>query len=240
MIAKQSNVKSSQAQLEKRGYIRSIPAIYAQKNETEYFALLHSNNAMERSYAARALLEYIYLESVSANLIQAFIKEKALYTRIEIANTLQQGNQHTLAMLFPHLATLPNKQHKTLPDGVSKKKTYLLPRDGIARIIAHMDASYLPICIQQLKKCTILQARELIDAIGFLCYHNNCAKVEDYQQLQGYFNTIDDVVCKWKLIMCFAAYWPYSEAQLTQISQQDNFYALEAQRAINLAKKPTK
>ena len=75
-----------------------------------------------------------------------------MYTKIAICETLQKGNEQTIALMIPYLGRIGNNQYKNIPSKPSQKKSYPLPPDIIARILSNMDSQYIPLFIEYLKK----------------------------------------------------------------------------------------
>lgn len=74
--------------------------------------------------------------------------------------------------MFEYLGKIGNNQHKVLPSNGFNKNNYPLPRDIIARTLAHMNEVILPELLDVLKSNNILAIREVIDAIGFICFYH--------------------------------------------------------------------
>ena len=54
------------------------------------------------------------------------VKEKALYTKLEICDILTTGNELTIKRMIPYMGTIRGNQHRTIPEKVSKKKRAIL------------------------------------------------------------------------------------------------------------------
>lgn len=233
MNVKSATAKSSLRQLAQRGYIDYLHFDYEHVDIASYLTMLQSKVAVERSLAARGLRPHILKAKVADALLEALQKEKALYTKIEITDSLKCGNKKVLLKMLPYLGKIGNNQYDMLPDRVSKKKTYPLPRDLIARTIGHMNPIQLPVLIDYLQTCEIKQARELIDAIGFMAYHNNCKSAKVFASLMNYFENSKDIVIRWKMITCFSAFLPYSKEYLLYLSNEDDLLGKEAMRSLS-------
>lgn len=233
MNVKNVAAKSSLRQLAQRGYIDYLHFDYEHVSVNNYLEMLQSNIAVERSLAARGLKVHILKAKVADALLEALQKEKALYTKIEITDSLKCGNKKILLKMLPYLSKIGNNQYDMLPDKVSKKKTYPLPRDIIARTIAHMNPIQISTLIDYLLVCETKQARELIDAIGFMAYHNQYKSAKTFAKLMNYYEKSTDIVIRWKMITCFSAFLPYSKEYLIFLSKEDNLLGKEALRSLS-------
>ena len=65
-----------------------------------------------------------------------------------------------------YLAKIGKNQYKELPSEPSRKKSYPLPRDIIARTLAKMDTSIMPFLMKVLKEDDLSKISEVIDAIN--------------------------------------------------------------------------
>ncbi|MDD3049088.1 MAG: hypothetical protein PHQ89_03820 [Bacilli bacterium] len=233
MNVKNVTAKSSLEQLTKRGYIDYLQFDYEHVSIDTYLSMLCSHKATYRSLAARGLRSHILKKKVVDALLIALQKEKALYTKIEITDTLKFGNKKTLEEMLPYLGIIGNNQHTVLPNKVSKKKTYPLPRDIIARTIAHMNPILLPFLIEQLNTSSLKQVRELVDAIGFMAYRNQKKSAKLFVPLLTYYENCNDLIVRWKLVTCFSAFLPFSKDYLIYLSKEDSLLNKEAKRSLS-------
>lgn len=224
--------KSSLPQLIKRGYIDYLPIEDDHYTYDESLAKLQSKMAVERSIAARTLKQHILKKGVAEELISALIKEKALYTKLEISDALALGNRTTLLLMLPYVRSMKNHQYDVVPKQPSRKKSFPLPRDGIARIIGKMNSIYIPLLIEKLFECSLLQARELADAIGYMIYQKKKLPRKSYDLLFEYYLSCEDEVLQWKLFRAIAVSTPYSKAFLQSIRKEDTILAKEAIHAL--------
>lgn len=175
-----------------------------------FFSYLHSSNAQERTAAAYYLgLQLLENESeVAPHLLAALKKEKALYTKIQLCNALEKGMNTTFEVILPALGHIGNNQHKILPTAVSKKKSYPLPRDIIARTIGNMTIHCLETALNALSVLTLTETRELIDGIGFLCFYNKITNEEKvYEKLINHYeNHYEDTLTRWKITQALSAF----------------------------------
>ncbi len=198
-------MKSSIQQLEERGYLEKDYQIN-KYNLSELVDLLKSNVATERTLAARLLNSYKNDESTTPLLIAALTKEKSLYTKIEICDTLIAIGINSVLPLIALLGTIGGNQHKSVPDRGFGKDNYPLPRDIAARTLARIGADALPYLVKELSECSDLSLlSELVDAIGFICFYSKTTSV--FNQLQEcYFKNSNCDLIKWKIIRSFSAF----------------------------------
>lgn len=168
-------------------------------------------------------------------LLNQLIKETSLYTKIEIQDQLSLYGD--VALMCQYLGKIGNNQYRKLPQRVSLKKSYPLPRDIIARSIAHMNISYFSDFVDIIPHLSTKQLQEAIDALGFLCfYHNELAtsNIEEmiYQLINQYH---DNDLIVWKLITCLSAF-PNSFSFLTRLkeTQKHPTILMEVERSIKL------
>lgn len=168
-------------------------------------------------------------------LLNQLCKETALYTKIEIQDQLSlYGN---VTMMCQYLGKIGHNQYRKLPQRVSLKKSYPLPRDIIARSLAHMNISHFPDFIKQIPHLTTKQLQEAVDALGFLCFYHSELATSDieemiYQMINEYHN--NDLIV-WKLITCLSAF-PHSYTFLNHLKkiQKHPTILMEVERSLNL------
>ncbi|MGL6297726.1 MAG: hypothetical protein ACRC1M_01025 [Methanobacteriaceae archaeon] len=172
-------MKSSNSQLRNRGFIDENDINKFKDYSTEALIKnLNSNISSERTAAIRLLSNKIRItnEDYVNKLLELLVTEKALYTRLEICNFLETGNKTTAKIMINYLGKIGNNQYKTIPNKVSKKNSYPLPRDIIARTLGKMDSnssSILDILFCVLNSNNKSRISEVLDAIGFLIFYNN-------------------------------------------------------------------
>lgn len=103
---------------------------------------------------------------------------------------------------------LGNNQHKVLPTNGFNKNSYPLPSDIFSRTLAHMNEKILPVLLDVLQTNNTLAIREVIDAIGFICFyqkiHSN-SQIIDALILCLKDNYNDDIT-RWKLVRAFESF----------------------------------
>lgn len=177
---------------------------YRNAKEGVCLLALTSLEPQERSAAAIALSPYT--KHIVIALCNTLKKESCLYTRIAICETLAKGNQETAHWMCPYLGQIGHNQHTSLPERVSLKRSYPLPRDLIARTLGKMDVIVLPELYAVLKHGTFIQKREVLDAIGFLLfYHPEHDQSQAVELILHILYHEQDEILLWKAIMvCFA------------------------------------
>lgn len=173
------------------------------KTEAELIKDLNSKLAWERSAAVYALKQpdrfaSLYLEMLS--------KEKKLYTRLAYSEVLAAGGERCAQELSEWLGMIGNNQHQSI-GLTSKKKSYPLPRDLIARIMAKMDGKILPILFAQSIFSDEKKLSEALDAIGFMVfYHPALASDQQLHQILRLFDECENEVIHWKAVTALSAY----------------------------------
>lgn len=215
-------------QRKQRGYIENNELLaYKEKSIEELTALFSSDNAVERTVAARLLPPNCDTTNI---LLHTLVNEPALYTRLAITEKLESGDSKTAQQMIPFLAVIGKNQHRT-PIAPSKKKSFPLPRDLIARSLGRMNPAIFPTLLESVTELPLEKLSELIDAIGYMAfYHQNLATAENYQALLQMKDTYrQEPLIQWKLLICFSAF-PQSEELLLMEEQ----FTAEAQRSLNL------
>lgn len=203
-------MKSSDSQLRSRGLITSIDIQqYNSDTQADLLEMLKSKEAYKRTIAVKLLSEKYDLKD---DLIRLFLhtlkQEKKIYTKIELCDALSKGDVQSAKIMIEYLGRIGNNQHKELPTNGFNKKSYPLPRDIIARTMAHMKEEILPILMGVLKTNNILGIREVIDAIGFICFYNriySTTQIVDVLILCLKENYNDDII-RWKLVRAFESF----------------------------------
>jgi hypothetical protein len=163
--------------------------------------------------------------------------EKKLYPKIEICETLIKFGEKSVPYLINLLGEIGNNQHKTVPSGEFKKKSYPLPRDIAARTISKIGIVALDYLLQILEKEEPKKISEALDAIGYICFYNNNSI--PYNQFKKLYleNKYNDLL-KWKVIRTLEAFSD-SEVFLKELlnSEKDERLKNEIQRSINQLKR---
>ncbi|MCE1187912.1 MAG: hypothetical protein LWX56_02125 [Ignavibacteria bacterium] len=210
------NLKSSMQDLENRGFIpkreRQLDSCYSLRQFGED---INSPFAVVRSRAAfnSAVLP---VDEVLPTLVASLVAERKLYTKIELSNALQRISEPAVPYLTAYLGTIGNNQHKKLPDAVSKKNSYPLPRDLAARILCQIGVPALPYLQKVLVSGDLYMIREAIDSIGFISFYNNDKSM--FEELRKCFNVYShDLIIRWKIYIACSSFPMSIEFLVTQV-----------------------
>ncbi|MFK5707553.1 HEAT repeat domain-containing protein [Lysinibacillus boronitolerans] len=240
-------MKSSDSQLTRRGKI-TIEDLqhYNNHKKTELLEMITSKEACKRTIAVKLLSAS---QDLNDDLIRLFLqtltKEKKLYTKIEICEGLSKGGVQSAKIMVDYLGQIGNNQHTVLPTNGFNKKSYPLPRDIIARTLAHMKENILPVLMDVLKTNNIPAIREVIDAIGFICFYN---KIQSNTQIIDALllclkNNYNDDITRWKLVRAFESFNDNKAIKiLMDIEQNDSQPIIrnEAKRSLSVINKRIK
>jgi HEAT repeat protein len=166
-------------------------------------------------------------------------QEKKLYTKIELCDALLKGGVQSAKIMVEYLGKIGNNQHTVLPAKSFNKTSYPLPRDIIARTLAHMKEEILPVLMDVLKTNNIPAIREVIDAIGFLCFYNNIhtnTHLTNALILCLRTNFTDNII-RWKLVTAFGSFNDSNIIQaLKELEENDLQLDIrnEAKRSLNI------
>lgn len=164
-------MKSTEEQLRKRGKASSDDIEELSSLEVKKRILLLSHEtAWIRSAAAISLKKDV--EQAADELLQQLEKEKCLYTRIAICETLEAGDQRTAEKMALYLGRIGTNQYKTVPETVSAKKSYPLPRDIIARCMGKMNPCTASVLVAVTEGDDKAKVSEALDAIGFMAFYH--------------------------------------------------------------------
>lgn len=222
-------MKSSDSELTKRGYIsnQDVTPYLSMSQERLLNVLLKSPNPVQRSSAAAALRTSIFQKDKFYwyQLLLALQKEKALYTKIEICKNLELGNELAIEEMCQFLGKIGSNQHQYIPTTVSRKNTYPLPRDIIARTLGKIHPKYSKTLLNQFFILPENQLTEFIDAVGFFVYFNpQLATKENFLYIEHcYKQNFQNKLIVWKLTRCCSSF-PIDEARnfLEKIRRENN------------------
>lgn len=199
--------KSSQEDLRRRGFVAKEERKPLEgAAQAQLIEFLHSGCAVKRSLAAWSLTA---VEEDSARaLLKQLSVETCLYTKIAITRSLEKGTVGTAELMTEYLGKIGANQYKVLPGSVSKKKSFPLPRDIIARSLGRMQVSVFPVLQKVLATEDRSKISEALDAIGFMAfYHSEVATPQNAELLltlkMRYLN--DDLIL-WKMVRCLSAF----------------------------------
>ena len=219
---------NNNSQRKQRGWVENSElSAYKNKSINELSNLLFSENAGERTIAAKLIPLTCEVSDILLNRLKT---EPALYTRLALTEKLESGDQSTALRMINFLAAIGDNQHRT-PIAPSKKKSFPLPRDLIARSLGRMKPEIFPTLLEAAEQLPSSQLSELIDAIGYMAfYHPALATTENYQRLLKIKKAhSNEALIQWKFLICFSAF-PQS-AELLQLEEQ---FTEEAQRSLKL------
>jgi len=199
-------MKSTEKQLENRGCFSSeIESEFAEKSFDELIKLLNSKSAVERTVSARLIAKTKNSKSIPF-LCVALEREKKLYTKIEICNSLVSYGKEILPELGKRLGKIGNNQHKHIPGTEFRKISYPLPRDIAARTISRIGRKALPFLTENLETNNTLNISETIDAIGYICFYDGKEENVISNLMDCYKNHYDNELIKWKIIRAMSAF----------------------------------
>lgn len=230
-------MKSSEEKLQKRGFATEQDIdLLRGKSQKELLELLHSGNTVLRTAAA---INLAITPENGKQLLDQLSVEKCLYTKISICKKLEQGNAETANEMINYLGKIGKNQHKQLPEKVSLKKSFPLPRDLAARSLARMSITVFPILLQVLQSKDIEKISEILDAIGFMVFYNQQLSTE--QNAQIIYITLlkykDIPLIQWKAILCLSAFpLESSKSILESFIDQNNLLGKEAIKSLNFIK----
>lgn len=190
--------------------------------------LVNSNSAIERSVAVRLLSSKTSDDDVlTLTLLNRLCIEKSLYTKLELCTALEKGDITTARQMIEYLGVIGTNQHKTLPNHVSKKISYPLPRDIIARSLGRMDICVFPALLEVLHSKDVMKLLEVIDAIGFMVfYHQELSSIQNLKYMTDLIDLYSsNEMIVWKATICLSAFTlnesiNYLNALITRYNQQ--------------------
>lgn len=212
-------MKSSGKQLAGRGYAHQAALDAAGALPTAaLFAQVSAPDAEIRTAAIMTLATRGDVDKASFIdvLLEQLSKETKLYTKMAICTALENGGSTAATKMAAFLGKIGRNQHMVVPESISRKKSYPLPRDIIARSMARMYPDAAGTLVGGLKGCedeTILS--EALDAFGFMAFYHpalqtaeNCALICALLS----HNSIKDLLV-WKCTLCLSAF-PHEEGLL--------------------------
>ena len=202
-------MKSRKDQLKDRGYFtKKDLEKYHNFSNGELLNLTKDLIPQKRAIAIHLLSFKNTSNNYTSYFLELFKDEKKLYVRLEIAKALKKGNIQTAKLMIPYLNKIPNNQYNSLPTKISVKKTYLIPRDLIGRILSKMDIAIFPLILELLKTSNLELLSESLDIFGFMIFHNQeLATFENFKILSDLFEKYksNDLIL-WKIVMVTSAF----------------------------------
>ena len=231
---------SSYESLKQRGYITEDDLNKCRNfSRSKIEEMLCSKLPYIRSIAVRLISEkYEIDKEMCIKFCEMLKKEKKLYTKLEISSVLQYSCEDNIEILTDYLGVIGTNQYKEVPDKKFMKKSYPLPRDIMARIIAHMNIKVLPSLIKVLQCNDETKISEAIDAIGFLCFYNK-EKFNEEETADIIFSCYkkfkDNDLIRWKLVRCFESFVStniITELQKIKSNDKCSIIRFEAERSL--------
>lgn len=177
-------------------------------------------------------------------LLTQLSQETALYTKLELCNSLKMGNEQTATWMCDFLGKIGNNQHKIIPSVVSKKKCFPLPRDIVARTIGNMNQNVVNHMFKILPLLNKKQKYELMDGIGLGCYnHSEIATQGNFEVIQHmYQENKNDELMVWKIALCCSSFCMEESTELLseiKVSYSNQTIQMEAERSSRLISRRT-
>lgn len=231
-------MKTNLEGLKKRGYLTKEDSdLVKNYSYPELLKLLNDKEAFKRTAAISRLRNIVDINELDKKILEILVHEKALYTRLEILDVLASGNATTIKRMIPYINKIGKNQHHIIPNQVSKKESYPLPRDIIVRTLARMDPKYFNEILKILN-CDDKIVGQVIDAIGWqVFYHQELATDNNYQVIVEMVNKYhDNEFIMWKLIICMSAF-NQAEELLKQLASRNAIIDCEIKRSLSLIAK---
>lgn len=204
MVNNNSVKKCRVEDLESRGYAGDDFDYTRPYDITELETMLGSVNAVNRTQAA-LVIGYNRLTEMVPNLITTLIKEKKLYSKIEICNALSVMGEISIDPLLDNLGLIGNNQYRELPDKPFGKGGYPLPRDIAARTLVRMGETALIKTVKSSDRKSRIWLLEAVDVMGHISFYNRSTEASE-KLLELYHDNINDLLLRWKLIRAFSAF----------------------------------
>lgn len=196
-------MKSNKEDLMKRGYVDEEMIKAAERLDTECLLKQCSSTLpWVRSAAIYALKQP---DQYAEFYVRILSTEKKLYTRIACCEVLAKGNEETVKVLIKWLGKIGNNQHHSVGK-TSMKKSYPLPRDIIARILARMDSKYIALFFDDELFKDEVRLSEVLDAIGFMTFYNqHLVDMKWASQIMQLLDHNNDLI-RWKAVTACSAF----------------------------------
>lgn len=228
-------MKSTQTELRSRGKAsKEEIAACAGLSAEELAKELHNPDPCRRTAAAYWL--HPETEGAAELLLEQLCRETCLYTRIAVCESLEKGGRAAAEKMIPYLGRVGKNQHRSLPDKVSAKKSYPLPRDLIARTLAGMDLAVFPLLLDVLDTGDTWKISEALDAVGFMAfYHPSLVSEKNADRVIRLLTSCEDEVIQWKALICLSAFpVPEGIQILEEFAGKPDLCGAEAARSLRL------
>lgn len=229
-------MKSSTENLRKRGYATSDDiASLKNMSQKQLCDLLHSEYATIRTSAAYNLLSADKM--TITELLKQLSCEKCLYTKLAICEALEKTGVLGAVQMIEYLGRIGSNQHKRLPQKVSDKKSFPLPRDIIARALGRMDIAILPLLLDVLNGDDIVKNSEVLDAISFMVFYNSALATQEHADfiISVMDRHKDNELIVWKCLLCLSAF-PLEKVKrlLSRYTEMQTILGAEARRSLRI------
>lgn len=231
-------MKSTEKQLKNRGMASQEEIdTFSSLALEELRVKLHDKQPCVRGVAAINLGRVV--DEAAGDLLQQLSIEKSLYTRIAICESLEKGNIQTALKMTEYLGEIGNNQYKELPDKVSAKKSFPLPRDIIARSLGRMDIANYSAITKVLESGNVKKVSEALDGIGYMVFYNpvlatkeNCSNViMTVSRYEG------NQLILWKILLCLSAFSNKESIEyLHRFEKEESILGQEARRSLKILK----
>ncbi len=236
-------MKSTTQQLQNRGHLETYkPELVSSEKAVK---LLQSAISIERSKGAR-MARMVNTPSLLPSIIKALNKEKKLYTKMELCETLVHFGQASVPLAVPLLGKVGQNQIKGIPNSVFNKISYPLRRDIIARTLSKIGEPALPALYNTLQSTQHSAIYEALDAIGYIVFYSKIL-TEKHKEMglkklillfkkEGY-----EPVMRWKIIRTLESF-PKAKSFLENLMKNEcNLYIkLEINRSIQQIERKSK
>ena len=231
-------MKSTEKQLKNRGMAsqEEVDAL-SRLSVEELLVKIHDKQPCVRSAAAINLGRAV--DEAAGDLLQQLSVEKSLYTRIAICESLEKGNIQTALKMTEYLGEIGNNQYEELPDKVSAKKSFPLPRDIIARSLGRMNIANYPATTKVLESGNVKKISEALDGIGYMVFYHpvlateaNCRNViMTASRYEG------NQLILWKILLCLSAFSNKESIEfLHRFEKEESILGQEARRSLKILK----
>jgi hypothetical protein len=237
-------MKSNPLKLANRGLITDTDMATCRRlSRQDLISMLKHENPALRSAAIKTLSTHhpMGIETYH-QFCELLFCETKLYTRLALCEALQKGGKEAARVLVNYLGKIGDNQYHILPLQISGKRSYPLPRDLIARTLGHMGPEILPELLSVLQTGQLCAIREVVDAIGFLCFYQPIPEPENIRQalITCLAQYSSDSVLRWKITQALISFPGESNrVTLEDISKNDpeDLIRKEAQRSLRFIQK---
>ncbi|MFD1410072.1 hypothetical protein [Lapidilactobacillus gannanensis] len=225
-----------------RGYLPETASLPLASNQAELLKMISAADAVTRTAAARIIRQKQSLDvPLTLALLAQLQLEDKLYPKIEICQTLQTGDAAVIKLMLPLVGKIGHNQLISWRQcTTSKKISYPLPRDIIARTLARVSADYFSdILVFFENNATEAEQMELLDTLGFKCFYSpTLASAENLRRIYlSLKKPLGDNLLTWKFVTLLSAFDnALSQQIMATLSEQTRpLIQTELQRSARLA-----